>query len=293
MRINFEDSSRAEADLVIAADGFHSAIRNQFVVDEAIFSGFVAYRGIISANSLKDWPFEGYAGAWVAKHKHFLIYPIGANKLINVVAFVTTAEQQVHDVRESWTSECERTEMESDFADFDTPVQDIIAHLPKEVAKWRINDRATLDQWHFLDGKVILLGDAAHPMVPHLGAGASQAMEDAWVLGRAISDYLSSFESSHFRSLSTMADLYQQVRVPRAHKAQTISRAAGNTYELQTEEMIDKGFEECLPMLKKLTEERLKFVWEPELDTLYENARDGENRESIAKKDVLNDHVKA
>lgn len=228
----------------------------------------------------------------MAKHKHFLIYPISATKLINVVAFVTTAEQQVHDVRESWTSECEKTELEDDFADFDKPVHDIIAHLPKRVAKWRINDRATLDQWHFLDGKVILIGDAAHPMVPHLGAGASQAMEDAWVLGRAIRDYLSSFKGPRFRSLSTMADLYQQVRVPRAHKAQIISRAAGNTYELQTEEMIDKSFEECLPMLKKLTEERLKFVQEPELDALYEDARDGENVEGIAKNNVSNGHFK-
>lgn len=262
---------------MIAADGIHSAIRNQFVNDKPIFSGFIAYRAVIPVASLKDWPFDHYSGVWVAKHKHFLIYPISSGNSINVVAFVTKSEAQVQDVRESWTSQSDRKDIEEDFADFDKPVHDVIAQLPEKVSRWRINDREPSDPWHFLDGKCILLGDAGHPMVPHLGAGASQAIEDAWVLGRAISDYLSFNKSPQFKSLQTMAELYQQVRMPRAHKAQVISRAAGNTYELQSPEMIDKSFEECLPMLKNLTEERLKFAWEQGVDDLYERARDGES----------------
>ena len=99
-------------------------------------------------------------------------------------------------------------------------------------------------------------------------------MEDGWVLGRALSEHLSGAKNSHFNTLESTARLYQTVRLPRAQKTQATSRAAGNTYEMQSEEMLDKTFEECIPIIAEQTRERMKFVWEEDLDAAYEKIRD-------------------
>ncbi|KXL51172.1 MAG: hypothetical protein FE78DRAFT_212811 [Acidomyces sp. 'richmondensis'] len=267
IRIDFADSTSAEANLVIGCDGIHSAVRNIFVVDKPIFSGQIAYRGVIPIASLSAWPFPSYSVAWLAKHRHLLVFPISRNEQLNIVAFVTKSESAVADVKESWTSTCEHKDVEEDFAGFDKHAQ--------QPSKWKINDRQPLDRWYYMGGKIMLLGDAAHAMLPHLGAGAGQAMEDGWVLGRALSEYLSGSLNPHFHTLERTACLYQTVRLPRAQKTQAMSRAAGNTYEMQTEDMKDKSFEECIPMIAERTRERMKWVWEEDLDSEYERTRDG------------------
>ncbi|EME41176.1 hypothetical protein DOTSEDRAFT_176174 [Dothistroma septosporum NZE10] len=274
VRLHFSDDTSHEADLVIACDGIHSAIRHQFVQDDPQFSGWIAYRGIVPLPSLDPWPFSEYNILWVAKHKHFLIFPISANKELNIVAFVIKSEDQADGVKESWTSTCDRRELEVDFAEFEGEVQKIIKLLPQKSSKWRINDRPALGQWHYMDGKVILLGDAAHATTPHLGAGAGQSFEDGWVLGRALSEYLTNSPRPHFMSLSTMADLYQRVRLPRAQMVQTASRMAGNSYELQTDHFRALSYDACLPLLAEQTEKRMRTVWEEDLDSVYETARD-------------------
>lgn len=280
VRVHFADQTTADANLVIACDGIHSAVRNQFSVDEPIFSGQIAYRGVIQIKDIKVWPFPSYSVLWLAKHRHFLVFPISQNKQLNIVAFVTKGEGEILDVKESWTSICDRKDVETDFDGFDKYVQDLIALMPEQPSKWRLNDRKPLDRWHYMNGKVMLLGDSAHAMLPHLGAGAGQSLEDGWVLGRALSEHLvsSSNRNGHFESLEKTAALYQRVRLPRAQKTQATSRAAGNTYELQTEDMIDKSLEECLPILAERTRERMKWVWEEDLDAAYEKERDGKNQ---------------
>lgn len=258
---------------MIACDGIHSAVRDQFVIDKPVFSGQIAYRGVIPIASLSSWPFPSYSVAWLAKHRHLLVFPIARNEQLNIVAFVTKSEGEASDVKESWTSICDRKDVEEDFAGFDKSAQEVISLMPDQPSKWKLNDRQPLDRWHYMDGKVILVGDAAHAMLPHLGAGAGQAMEDGWLLGRALSEHLSGSENKHFASLESTADLYQTVRLPRAQKTQATSRAAGNTYEMQTEDMLDKSFEECIPMIAERTRERMKWVWEEDLDAAYEKAR--------------------
>ncbi|KAK0855518.1 hypothetical protein LTS02_011060 [Friedmanniomyces endolithicus] len=276
VRMQFADSTTAEADIVIGCDGIHSAIRNQFVVDKPVFSGQIAYRGVIPISALSSWPFPSYSVPWLAKHRHLLVFPISRNEQLNIVAFVTKPENEIADVKESWTSICDRQEVFDDFAGFDKTAQEVLSLMPEQPSKWRLNDRQPLDRWHYMNGKVILLGDSAHAMLPHLGAGAGQSMEDGWLLGRALSERLSGSTNSHFASLGSTAQLYQTVRLPRAQKTQATSRAAGNTYELQTEDMLDKSFEECIPMIAERTRERMKWVWEEDLDAAYVKARDGQ-----------------
>lgn len=244
-------------------------------MDKPVFSGQIAYRGVIPIASLPNWPFPSYSVAWLAKHKHLLVFPISRNEQLNIVAFVTKSASEAADVKESWTSVCDRKDVEVDFAGFDAPAQDVIKLMDEQPSKWKLNDRAPLDRWHYMDGKVVLLGDSAHAMLPHLGAGAGQAIEDGWLLGRALSEHLSGSKNKHFSSLESTAHLYQSVRLPRAQKTQATSRAAGNTYEFQTEDMIDKSLDECIPIMAERTRERMKWVWEEDLDAAYEKARDG------------------
>ena len=223
----------------------------------------------------------------MAKHRHFLVFPISQNRELNIVAFVTKGENEVADVKESWTSICDRKDVEVDFEGFDKHVQEIISLMPEKPSKWRLNDRKPLDLWHYLEGKVMLLGDAAHAMLPHLGAGAGQSLEDGWVLGRALSQYLTASPNPHFETLASTAQLYQTVRLPRAQKTQVTSRAAGNTYEMQTEDMINKTFEECCPLIAERTRERMKWVWEEDLDAAYEKVRDGVDNDDDGKNNVV------
>ncbi|KAI6867030.1 hypothetical protein KC338_g4562 [Hortaea werneckii] len=160
----------------------------------------------------------------------------------------------------------------------DNPIfsaQQVLNLLPDEPSKWKLNDREPLNKWHHVDGKVILLGDAANAMLPHLGAGAGQAMESGWILGRALSEHLSGTTHASFTSLERSAQLYQDVRLPRAQKAQRTSRAAGDTYEMQAEDMLDKSYEECIPMMAGRTRERMKWVWEEDLDAAYKRVKLG------------------
>ncbi|RMZ05672.1 hypothetical protein D0862_04895 [Hortaea werneckii] len=273
VRLHFADESTVEADVLVGCDGIHSKVRNQFIVDKPIFSGQIAYRGVIPIASLKDWPFETYSVAWLAKHRHLLIFPIARNTQLNVVAFVTKAASEVADVKESWTSICNKQDVLSDFDGFDRPAQQVLNLLPDEPSKWKLNDREALNKWHYMNGRVILLGDAANAMLPHQGAGAGQAMESGWILGRALSEHLSGTTYTSFASLEKTAQLYQYVRLPRAQKAQRTSRAAGNTYEMQAEDMLDRSYEECIPIMAERTKERMKWVWEEDLDAAFERVK--------------------
>ena len=274
MRIRFTDGTAEFANVVIGCDGIHSAVRNQFIADKPKYSGQYAYRGVIPIASLPSpWPFPTYSVLWAAKHRHFLIFPISRNTQLNIVAFVTASEEAVANVKESWTSVCDREDVERDFAGYEDTVQTIIKSMPEQPSKWKLNHRDPLEQWHYNKGRVILLGDAAHATLPHLGAGAGQSIEDGWVLGRALAEYLQ--QAHGMETLEQCAQLYQDVRKPRAQRVQRSSRASGDTYEMQTEDMIDKSFEECMPIMAERTRERMKWVWEEDLDEAYDKMRRG------------------
>ena len=161
--MHFGDSTTATADLVVACDGIHSHVRNQFIDDKPKYSGQIAYRAVVPTSEIeKDWPLSTYSAMWCAKNKHFLTFPISSNKSLNIVAFANAKGKDAEQTAESWTSVCDRKEVEDDYAAFEPTVQRLISRMPEKPGKWRINDREPLDRWHYFNGKVILLGDAAH-----------------------------------------------------------------------------------------------------------------------------------
>lgn len=214
--LTFANGGRATADVVVAADGIHSALQ-QFVVAPSapVFSGSVAHRGVISAASV-SWP-PGAMRNWLGAGKHFLVFPVRAGELINYVGFVTTDEQ----TKESWSAPGDPADLAREFAGWDPMVEDIIAQV-KTTFRWGLYDRERLATW--TRGRLTLLGDAAHPMLPHTGQGANQAIEDAVALATVLSR---ADRASAPRALL----IYEQLRRERTGGVQRSSRVNGARYD--------------------------------------------------------------
>ncbi|KAJ5602274.1 hypothetical protein N7510_011808 [Penicillium lagena] len=272
--ITFQDSTTATANLVISADGIHSAIRSSLGPnDSPHYAGQIAYRGLLPLSSVAPtWPFSSYAISWVGPNKHFLVFPISQNKTLNVVAFVCKAEQDLGDLTESWTSLVDKSELEAEFAGWHSTLLHLIGQMNQQVGKWKINDRDPLEKWVYLNGKVALLGDAAHAMLPHQGSGAGHAIEDGYVLSLALKDYLQARSQSEEATLSTWTQLYQDFRLPRAQRSQNTSRQAGETLKMQGPDFEGLSYEDCLPVLKRKLKGRMKWVWSADIDAEYHDA---------------------
>ena len=125
------------------------------------------------------WPFPTYSVSWLCKDKHFFVFPISQNRTLNIVAFVSTPEETLGGLRESWTSTGERSQLAKDFEDFEETVRKVIGLMDEKPSKWILNDREPLEQWVWASGKVVLMGDAAHAMLPHQGTYKHVPSEDA------------------------------------------------------------------------------------------------------------------
>jgi len=213
--LTFVNASRATADVVIGADGIHSTLQ-QFVIapSRPLFSGQVAHRGIVSAASVGWKP--GAMRNWLGAGKHFLVFPVRANELINYVGFVTTEEQS----RESWSAPCEPAALAREFAGWDPMVEAILGQA-NNTFRWGLYDREPLARW--TNGRLTLLGDAAHPMLPHAGQGANQAVED----GVALAAVLARADRA---SAPRALQVYEQLRRERTACVQRRSRLNGARY---------------------------------------------------------------
>ena len=163
---------------LIGADGVKSAVRRQYVGDEARVSGHVVYRAVVDkADFPKDLQWNA-AAIWVGPNCHLVHYPLRGGEQYNVV--VTFHSRQV----EQWSvKEGSRDEVQSYFEGICPRARQLI-DLPKSWKRWATADRDPIAQWTY--GRATLLGDAAHPTLQYLAQGACMAMEDAVTLGEAL-----------------------------------------------------------------------------------------------------------
>lgn len=155
---------------MIGCDGIHSTVRAQYAKDNPEYSGRIAYRSLVPISEIKDWwGFDTYAITWVGKNRHFLCTPVSQNRFLSVVAFVAETENNLGDLKESWTALGKKEDVFEAYKLFEERVQKVITLMPEQPSKWLINDRKPLDQWVYSGGKVVLMGDAAHAMTPHQG----------------------------------------------------------------------------------------------------------------------------
>ena len=175
------DGSRIDADVLIGADGLKSAIRQRFETQAAHFTGHVAWRAVVPMTAelapLGEWP-----GVHVGPGRMITRYPVRHSRLLNLVFFARSDEWP----DEGWTIPAAPGELATIYAGWCDEVQAMIAAAQTVPHfRWAINARTALPHW-VVDGRVALLGDAAHAMTPFLGQGAACAIEDAVVLARAM-----------------------------------------------------------------------------------------------------------
>ena len=174
--VTFTDGTTVEADAVVGADGIHSTVQHHIVAPrQPMFSNMVAYRGVIPAARVPGWPWPAAMAIWGGQGKHFLAFPVRAGELLNYVASVPTDDQ----MRESWSAPGDPAVLAAEFAGWDPRVGELLAQV-ETTFRWGLYDRDPLPYW--TRGRLTLLGDAAHPMLPHMGQGANQAIEDAMAL---------------------------------------------------------------------------------------------------------------
>ncbi len=202
---------------VVAADGVKSAVRAQYVGDEARVSGHVVYRAVVNR---ADFPAElqwNAASIWVGPHCHLVHYPLRGGEQYNVV--VTFHSRQP----EQWSvTEGSREEVQSYFEGICPKARQLI-DLPKSWKRWATADRDPIARWTY--GRATLLGDAAHPTLQYLAQGACMALEDAVTLGEAL-------RVQQGRIAEAFA-LYERSRVARTARIVLSAREMGRIFHAQ------------------------------------------------------------
>jgi salicylate hydroxylase len=215
---SFANGTRAEADVVIGADGIHSVLQRQVVEPaEPVFSGVVAYRGVIPAERVPSWP-PGTMRLWMGDGKHFLVFPVRAGKLLNYVGFVPSGTR----LQESWSAPGDPVALAAEFAGWDPVIGAFIGQIGDTGFRWGLYDRPPFRRW--TKGRLTLLGDAAHPMLPHLGQGVNQALEDAIALAAV----LGAVDRS---GVPDALEAYEALRRDRTARIQLGSRRNGASYD--------------------------------------------------------------
>lgn len=180
VRLRLEDGRAIDADVLVAADGVHSALRQALGHDDRpAFTGCVAWRGLIPMNSLPQRLREPVGTNWIGPGAHVITYPVRRGELLNFVGIVEGAAW----VRESWTERGTREACAADFRGWHDDVQLLIGLLDAPL-KWALMGREPLARWGA--GRVTMMGDACHPTLPFLAQGACMAIEDALVLARCL-----------------------------------------------------------------------------------------------------------
>jgi len=178
-----EDGTRAQGDALIGADGVHSVVRAAlFGADEPVFTGCMAWRGIIPVERLPKGRFPPVGTNWVGPGGHVVQYFLRRGELMNCVAIREGADWQ----EESWSTAGSVEQCLADFEGWHDDVRTLLANFDTPY-KWALMGREPMEKWS--SGRIGLMGDACHPTLPFLGQGAVMAMEDGYMLGRSLSAY--------------------------------------------------------------------------------------------------------
>jgi salicylate hydroxylase len=218
-QLKFANGRSAEVDVVIAADGIHSGLQKHIVEPKPPeYSGSRAYRGLIARDKLPEWRQEAHQ-VWMGDGKHFMVFPVRGGQLLNYVGFVPTKSETV----ESWSAVGDRDELAASFTGWDPRVTGLLEKV-ESCFWWGLYDRRPLPNW--TKGRLVLLGDAAHAMLPHLGQGANQAIEDGVALAVLL-------EGRSPAEVPDMLPLYEQFRRARTDLIQAEARQNGRRYDSQ------------------------------------------------------------
>src|SRR5579884_1100517 len=218
-KVSTEAGHTYEADAVIGADGIYSKIRQRITgPDEPMrLSGHVAYRAVLKIDDMPEDLRWNAATLWAGRKCHMVHYPLQGWRTFNLVATFVTDVENVG-ANEPGT----REEILSRFGDI-VPRARKLLEIPQAWRRWVLGDRDPIPQW--TDGRITLLGDAAHPTYQYFAQGACMAMEDAVCLADAFERCEGDFEAA-FKT-------YETERIPRAYRVVLGSRELGRVYHAE------------------------------------------------------------
>lgn len=235
----FDDGTRFTGDVIIGFDGIKSAVRHHVLPPEQygeitpFWSGTYAYRGMVPTSELEaalqakgsEKRLALVPQMYLGKDRHILTFPVKQSQLVNVVAFITdrSTPNPTLPEGEEWVQAVSQEEMLKVFKDWSPACQAILECIP-EPTRWALHELPELARYH--RDRVLIVGDAAHALVPHQGAGAGQALEDAYVLASLLTDV-----SCNRDNVSEVLSAFEQVRHARTCKVQRTSHEAGDVYE--------------------------------------------------------------
>ena len=207
----FSNGARVEVEYVIGADGVRSVIRRTlYGTDNPTYTGQIVWRALLDASNVPAEVLEPTGHIqWVGPGCHLLAYYIRAKKNVNIV----TQEDTDKWVEEGWSTRGDPDEMLLSFPNPEPRLKKLLS-LVTECSKWGLFTRPLTKNWG--RGRIQLVGDAAHAMLPNAGQGACQAFEDAYILSRwlgACTDPLEAFAN------------FRRIRIPRVHGVQRLSIA--------------------------------------------------------------------
>lgn len=220
--LRFQDGSEERADIVVGADGINSKLREHLLgVEAPTYSGWVGHRALIRAERLRKYnlSFEDCV-KWWSEDRHLMVYY--TTKSRDEYYYVSGVPHPAWDFKGSFVDSSQQEMLET-FGHYHPVVQALI-ECSENVTKWPLLNRQPLPVWS--GGRIVLLGDACHPMKPHMAQGAAMAIEDAAMLARCLTE-------TGLEDYSTAFRLYEVNRKERASRVQSVSNA--NTF-LRTQE---------------------------------------------------------
>ena len=245
--LTFADGQTAESDIIVGADGIRSAVRESlFGPDAPHFTGHIVWRGLVPSEALPKGLIEPDMTAWFGPNGTMVHYYVRRGELVNWIAHF---ESDWRD--ESWRVESDWREAAAAYAGWHPTLATLFSHTER-CYKWALYDREPLARWS--QGRVTLLGDSAHPMLPYLAQGAAQAIEDGYVLA----DLLAAHRSDSVAALAA----YEAARLPRTARIQRHARERGkinNTSSAFARFKRDLGYR--LKRLIKPNEHTYRIEW--------------------------------
>jgi salicylate hydroxylase len=206
------------AEVAIAADGLRSPARAaHFAATPPRFTGNVAWRGLVDAAGLPDELHRPVARVTMAPGRHLVTYPLRGGRLVNFVA----VEERAAWTAEGWMQPDDPANLRRAFAGWTGAAGALLAAV-ESCHLWGLFDHPPLPHW--AAGRLALLGDACHPMLPFLAQGATMALEDAWVLADELD-----LARDPARGLAA----YEAARLPRATRVQRAAARNGRVYHLR------------------------------------------------------------
>lgn len=217
VEITFTNGQRARADVALGCDGIRSAVRAQlFGAENPKFTGYIAWRGLVPTSALPEGIINPSSCISIGPRHTFTRYLIRKGALVNYVALAERDDWR----QEGWSIRSEVSELLAEYDGWYSDLRKIIAATPPEVCyKWALFDRDALPSW--TKGRVTLVGDAAHPMLPFLGQGAAMGIEDGMVIARA-------FQTAD--TLDGALRRYEEARIERTTLVMLKSRETGLSY---------------------------------------------------------------